>query len=52
MGMAPTKIMFVVILSFEASLVSSPILFFTKKLTNKYKKICNFTTDRDHSYTM
>jgi len=49
MGVAPTKIIFVVILSFEVMLVSSPniiIVTKTSKQTNVRKK---FTVNRDHS---
>ena len=51
MGVAPTKIIFVVILSFEVVLVSSPnIIIVTKKVNKQVRgKICNFTINRDLS---
>jgi len=53
MGEAPAKIIFVVILSFEVALVSSPILKLLPKKVNKQVqgKICNFTINRDQSNT-
>ena len=48
MGVAPAKIIFVIILSFEVALVSSSnIIIVTKK--SKQGKICNFAINRDHS---
>ena len=49
MGVAPTKIIFVVFLSFEVALVSSPnIIIVTKKSEQtSVKKIVIFTINRD-----
>ena len=53
MGVAPGKIIFMVILSFEVALVSSPnIIIVTKnKLTNKCKEnfVFFFTINWDHN---
>ena len=51
MGVAPTKIIFMVILSFEVVFVNSPnIIIVTKKSKQtSVRKICNFAIKRDHS---
>ena len=51
MGVASVKIMFVVILSFEVAVVSSPkFIIVTKKVNKQVQgKNCNFIINRDHS---
>ena len=51
MGVAPTKIIFMAILSFEVALVSLPnIIIVTKKSKQtSVRKNCNFIINRDHS---
>jgi len=50
MGVAPTKII-MVILSSEVALVSSHQYYcYQKSKQTSIKKICSFTINRDHSY--
>ena len=51
LGVAPVKIMFMVILSSEVALVSSPniIIVTIKSKQTSVRKIYNFTINRDHS---
>ena len=50
MGVAPTKIIFMIILSVEVALVSSPnIIIVTLKSKQTSVRIYNFTINMDHS---